>query len=250
MSATGVKLSENATTFLREQIDWNQSSRDELEEKSKRRLWSAIAGWTVASISIATVIPLIALHEFIPIQVVVDRRDGTYEVKVGKERIDIHDQKNEQRMIADIGRFVNARWGFTRGEAENNFRIVYYSLPAEMRPAWEQEYRPELNKRSPLNIYGPKDQVKIVNPSITWLPSDNDKYKVAQFRFDLEKRLQGKAPTRQPYVATLTYNYDPANVPGNIEGLIANAFGFTVINHRADPSGPEREIPDVSTGGQ
>jgi type IV secretory pathway component VirB8 len=241
-----VALSAQAKRFFTEKINWDTSERQALKERATGWKWFSIAGWGIAVTAIAAVIPLTALHDFVPISIVVDKFTGEYEVRVGKERFDMGDKKNEQRMVADIGRFVKAREGFTRAESESNYRIVYYSLAEDLRGAWDNEYLPQLNPRSLLATLSVRDQIKIVNPTIAYLPEGPDpKYKVAQLRFDKERRYAGKPATRQPYLATVTFYYDTANVPKTVEGLIANAFGFTVANYRADEQGPEREIRDT-----
>jgi type IV secretory pathway component VirB8 len=251
MDSSEVQLSPQAVSFFAENVDRETSDREKLENSKKGWTAFAIAGWSIAVVAIAAIIPLCTLHEFIPATIIVDRVSGDYQVRIGKERVDVGDKKNEQRMISDIGRFVKAREGFSRAEAEANYKTVYYSLLSTLRDAWDAEYL-STNPRALINTMSAFDQLRIVNPSITWLPStDADKkIRVAQYRFEKERRLQGRAHTVQAYVATLSYTYDSSNVPADVDGLIYNAFGFTVINYRADPQGPEHEIQEAAKGGQ
>ncbi len=231
----------DATTFFATMIEWDVSEREALDRKLKIRTIGFIGMSILAVGLVAAVIPLTMMHEFTPIPIVVDKQTGNYEVRVGKERMNV-DDKHEQRMIADIAIHVRARESFTRGEAELNYRTVFNQLPEDLRGQWRHDY---VEKPTAfLNTLGSKDQVKVVNPSIQWLPSNPSmpKARSAQFRFDKEKHLVGHVTTTQPYIATLTFTYDADAVPTVIDDLATNPFGFQVVNYRADPAGPEREV--------
>lgn len=232
----------NKQKFFAQRIDWDTSERDSMERKLRFLKVISIAEGAVIVALIAAVVPLITMHEFVPISVIQDKFSGDYEVRVGKEKINVEDKKNEQRMVADVARHVRAREGFTRGEAEQNFRTVFNQLPEEQRPEWRQQYVE--SPQSMIKRLAVRDQIKIVNPSITWLPSNDSmpNHRIAQFRFDKEKYLAGRVPTRQSFIATLTFTYDNRYVPEQIDDLATNPFGFVVANYRVDPTGPEREI--------
>jgi len=242
MSDKTPELSSQAVTFFAEVIDWKASQQQLQDNRTNLFKLGMISGWTVAVIAIAAVIPLTVLHDFVPITIVVDKISGDYEVRYGKEKINVEDKRNELRMVADIGRFVRAREGFTRGEAEQNYRTVYNQLEEDLRPEWHREY--VSSKDSPIKKYGTKDQIKLANESIQWLPSNDTlpNHRVAQYRFDKVRKLEGRPPSTQSYVATLTFSYNTKSIPKELDDLVTNPFGFSVANYRADAAGPERAL--------
>lgn len=233
--------------FFATMIEWDVSERQALDSKIRWRTAIMVGSLILNVALVAAVVPLTTLHEFQPIPIVVDKQTGTYEVRDGKERMNTED-KHEQRMIADMGIHVKAREAFTRGEAENNYRIVFNQLPEDQRAKWRHDYVED--SKSLLNTLTVRDQIKLVNPSIQWLPSNPSmpNARSAQFRFDKEEHLAGRVPTTQPFIATLTFTYDPAMVPTTIQDLMTNPFGFEVLNYRADPAGPKRELKTDNAG--
>ena len=233
----------NVIQFFAESVDWETSDRQKLKQAATGWKYFGLSGWAIAAIAIAAVIPLTALHEYVPVVATVDKQTGTTEVRVGKQRLDMDDPKNERIMIADLGRYVKAREGFTRGEAENNYQTVFYMSEESLRGAWDAEYKPELNKQALLNILTAKDQIKLVNISVQFLPSDKPELKVAQVRYDKEKRIGSNPPTTQRFVSTFTFTYDTKYIPRTVEGIILNPHGFAALNYRKDKETEEREIP-------
>jgi type IV secretory pathway component VirB8 len=250
MSDKAPELSSQAVKFFAERIDWESSDRQLQANRLALFKWGMISGWVVAFIAIAAVIPLTALHDFIPITILVDKITGDYEVRYGKEKINVEDKANQLRMVADIGKFVRAREGFTRGEAEQNYRVIYNQLDDDLRPEWHTEF--VTSKESPIKKYGAKDQIKLVNESIQWLPSPDKlpNHRVAQYRFDKIRKLEGRPATTQPYIATLTFSYNASNIPKELSDLVTNPYGFTVVNYRADAAGPERLLVAEQGGRQ
>lgn len=238
------KLSTEAKKFFTDRVNWETSERLSLYRRATGLKWFAIAGWVVASIAIAAVLPLTVMHEFVPIMVIVDKLSGDYEVRHGKQKINTEDKRNDNRMVADIARHVRARVAFTRGEAEQNYRIVFNQIPEEDQGAWRKEY--VTSDKAYLKTLTVKDQIKVVSPSVQWLPTHDSlpNHRTAQFRFEKEKRLGGRPPTRQSYIATLTFTYDPKRIPSDIDDLATNPFGFVVVNYNLDPAGPERPIKE------
>ncbi len=233
--------------FFAEQIDWDKSDREKLREAVTGWKYFAFFGWGIATVAIAAVIPLLTLHEFIHVVATVDKQTGQTDIRVGKQRVNMDDPTNERKMIADLGRYVKAREGFTRGEAESNYLTVYYMSASNMRGTWDAEYKPELNPKALLNTMTATDQIKLVNMSVQFLPSDTPKFKVAQVRYDKEKRIGSAPPTTQRFISTFTFTYDPANIPKAVEGLIVNHDGFVALNYRADKETEERQIASPQT---
>ena len=227
--------------FYATMVQWDISERESIDKKFRLSVVANIVLGVLVVGLVATIIPLTTMHEFTPIPIVVDRRTAEYEVRVGKERMNV-DEKNEQRMIADVAIHVRARESFSRGEAEQNFRIVFNQLPEEERARWRHDY-----VEAPtawLKTLGIRDQIKLVNPSIQWLPKNPEmpNTRSVQFRFDKEERFAGRPATTQPMISTLTFTYDQKTVPNTIEDLATNPFGFKVLSYRRDAAGRKKEL--------
>ncbi|QOU76438.1 VirB8 protein (plasmid) [Janthinobacterium sp. HH102] len=232
-------------TFFTERIDWDKSERAALKEAATGWKYFSFAGWGLAIAGVISIIPLLALHDFVPLIVTVDRLTGNTSVNVGKQRIDIKDPEKEGMITADVARYVKAREGFTRGEAENNYSTVWYMSAESIRGAWDAEFKAELNPRALMVTMSATDQIKITNLSVSFLPSDptdTKGFQTAQIRYDKERRKGSNPATTQRMISTLTYSYNTSNVPKKIEGLVINPFGFTVVNYRADKESEEKTI--------
>jgi hypothetical protein len=145
-------------------------------------------------------------------------------------------------MIADVGRYVRAREGFTRGEAETIYRAVWFASDEALRGQWDSEFRADRNPQALIATLSARDQIKLVNLSVSFLPSDSPSLRIAQVRYEKERRVGANAPTTQKMVSTLTFKYDVASIPSTTEGIILNPLGFTVINYRADKETEEKVI--------
>jgi type IV secretion system protein VirB8 len=188
------------------------------------------------------------MHKFVPVVAKVDRATGQVEVSVGDQRINMDDPRNERMMIADLGKYVKGREAFTRGEAESHYQTVWYMSSADLRGEWEAAYMPSRNPKALLATLTAKDQIKVTNMSVQFLPSDRPDLKVAQVRYDKEKRIGTAQPTTQRFISTFTFTYDPANVPTAVEGIIINPFGFTALNYRSDKESEERVLATQDAG--
>ncbi len=236
------KTPKTAEAFFAENIDFDESENDRLEKRAQGWRAFAIAGWTVGVIGIVAAASLSHLHEFIPVLARVDVLTGNADVHVGKERIDMADPKNERMMLADLIRYTRAREGFTRAESENNYLTVYVMSEPGIRGAFDEEYRPERNPNALLNKLSAKDQIKLENISVSFLPSDSPRNRVAQVRYDKERRIGANEATTQRYVSTFTFTYDPAAIPTSAEGITANFAGFQALNYRRDKETEEARI--------
>lgn len=234
--------SDKMTTFFAERVDWDAQQNAAKDQKIKFWKYFGISGWSMAALAIAAVIPLTVLHKFVPIIVTVDKLAGQKEVQVGRVTIDVMDKEKEPMMIADLGNYVKAREGFTRGEAEANYKTVWYSSSEDIIGAFDAEFKPELNPRSLVSVMKPSDQIKLVNMSVQFFPTDDDKFRMAQVRYDKERRIGSNAATTQRMVSTVTFTYDAARIPKTVEGLMFNPTGFVVKNFRTDEESKERPI--------
>lgn len=236
--------------FFATMVEWDVSERESLDKKIRWLTVGLIGSGVLIVGLVSAIVPLTVLHEFIPMPVLIDKRTGEYDVRVGMQRIDVTDPKNETRMIADIALHVRARESFTRGEAEQNYRVVFNQLPEDDRNRWRHEY---VEKPTAwLNTLGVRDKIRMANPSVQWLPSNPDMPNVrsVQYRFDQIEQLAGKVPTTQPKITTMTFTYDPKAVPSTVEDIATNPFGFVSLNYRTDPAGRKREINSTEPGAQ
>lgn len=236
-------MSDNAlVSFFTERIDWDKSERKSLEQAAKGWKIFGIAGWGVAAAAIITIIPLLSMKEWVPIVVKVDRLTGSSEVQVGRQAVDMGSKDNEAMMTADLGRYVRAREGFTRGEAESNYATVWWMSSDTVRSEFDAEYKVERNPDALLARLSAKDSIRIINMSVTFLPTDTPKLRTAQVRFDKIRRIGQAAPTTQRMISTITFTYDEANIPPKMDGLIVNPFGFLASTFRTDKETEQREL--------
>lgn len=222
------------THFFAENISFDESFVAGLKKSVKAWRAFAFAGWAVALIGMTASVSMVMLHEFIPVIARVDRLTGTADVTVGRERVNMADPANERMMVADLIRYTKAREGFTRGEAESNYVTVYVMSDPGMRGPWDAEYRADRNPQALISTMGVRDQIRITNLSVSFLPTDLRKYRVAQVRYDKERHIGASDPTTQRFVSTLTFNYDVDAIPKTSEGVAVNFAGFQALNYRRD----------------
>lgn len=236
--------------FFATMVEWDVSERETLDRKIRWMTWGLVSSSVLIVGLVGAIVPLTVLHEFIAMPVLIDKRTGEYEVRVGTQRINVAEAKNETRMIADIALHVRSRESFTRGEAEQNYRVVFNQLPEEDRGRWRHDY--VVKPTAWLNTLGVRDKIRIANPSVQWLPSNPDmpNARSVQYRFDQEERRAGQIPTTQPMITTMTFTYDPKAIPSTVEDIATNPFGFVVLNYRTDPAGRKRELSLTEPGAQ
>lgn len=228
--------------FFAECVNFDESFIDGLRKSAWN--WRAFAalGWMVAVIGVVASVTMASMHQFVPIIAKVDRLTGTADVSVGGERVNILDPKNERMMIADLIRYTKAREGFTRGEAESNYVAVWVMSDPNLRGAWDKEYRADLNPQALINTMGVKDQIKLSNISVSFLPTDSPKYRMVQVRYDREKHIGASDPMTQRFVSSLTFTYDVDAIPTTAEGIAVNFAGFQALNYRRDKESEEMPI--------
>ncbi|MES3022786.1 MAG: type IV secretion system protein [Pseudomonadota bacterium] len=232
----------SATQFFAECVNFDESYIDDLKKSARNWRTFAAFGWTVAVIGVVASVSMVSIHQFVPVIAKVDRLTGTADVSVGLERVNMADPKNERMMIADLIRYTKAREGFTRGEAESNYVTVWVMSDPSLRGDWDKEYRADLNPQALINTMGVKDQIKLVNISVSFLPTDSPKYRMVQVRYDKEKRVGAGDPTTQRFVSSYTFNYDVDAIPTTAEGIAVNFAGFQALNYRRDKESEETFI--------
>ncbi|WLI87821.1 type IV secretion system protein [Massilia sp. R2A-15] len=233
---------DSTTHFFAESVSFDESFIDGLKKSVKAWRTFAFLGWTVATVGMVSSVSMVMLHEFVPVIARVDRLTGAADVTVGIERVNLGDPANERMMVADLVRYTKAREGFTRGEAENNYVTVYVMSDPGMRGAWDAEYRADRNPHSLISTLGVRDQIKLTNISVSFLPTDSPKYRVAQVRYSKERHVGTSEPTTQHFASTLTFTYDAAAIPKTPEGVAVNFAGFQALNYRRDEESEEMRI--------
>ena len=218
-------------------MDWDTQQRLGLE---RRAALSARVAWgcgILCAISVLSVSVLLPLKQIVPAIIRVDNATGAYDVQVPGETARLDRDRDQKIVLSDVARYVLAREGFTRGEAEANYRTAFLMSCGPVRADWENYFKPERNPRSPVLTMGPTDAERVEIQSITFLPTDQDDLRVAQVRFDKTVLHGAEPPVRTRYIATLTVRYEQANVPAQIRDLHVNAFGFCAVNYRRDAEG-------------
>lgn len=233
----------SAKTIYAENVTWEESKA--LNDERSRKVWKigTISGWGLAILCTVSVAPLMHFQHIVPAVILVDHATGDYKVeRDGRAITQGSNPDSQQRFFSDLGRYVKAREGFTRGEADVNYTTVWLMSAPELRGPWDAYYKPDLNKQAPLATMQAADTWKLSNFSYSLLPSSEPGVHVAQVRYDLVKQVGQLPPTSQRMVSTVTFKYDPANVPSDMDEYTLNAFGFEVTNYRRDEDGIVRQI--------
>lgn len=232
-----------ARTVYAENIDREEGFALEQERREKRLKWAAGSGWALTVLLAASVSPLLHFQHVVPVTIIVDRATGDYRVeRENQSLVSPDDPDFNRRAVSDLGRYVKSREGFSRGEADTNYKTVWLMSAPELRGPWDAYYKPDLNKQAPLNLMQAADTWKLKNLSFSFIPTSEPGVRVAQVRYDLEKSMGQLPPTVQRMVSTVTFRYDRTNVPENLDDYTLNAFGFTVTNYRRDEDGPVRQL--------
>lgn len=230
-------------------IDWDTQSRLELERRASRNARIAWACGVVCGLSVLSVTVLLPLKQFVPAIIRVDNATGAYDVQAPGETVQVGNDRDHKIVLSDVARYVLAREGFTRGEAEANYKTAYLMSCGPVRAEWENYFNPESNAQSPVKTMSPTDSERADIQSITFLPTDQNDLRVAQVRFD-KTVTRGVSPAvRTRYISTLTVRYERGNVPSHIRDLHVNAFGFCAVNYRRDQEGVPQAVGTPQTPG-
>lgn len=227
--------------YFAQALDWDTQQRLDLERRASRNAKIAWACGILCGLSVLSVTVLLPLKQFVPAIIRVDNATGAYDVQAPGETVSIGRDRDQKIVQSDVARYVLAREGFTRGEAEANYKTAYLMSCGPVRTDWENYFNPEINAQSPVRTMTPTDSERAEIQSITFLPTDQDELRVAQVRFEKTVTRGVAPPVRTRYIATLTVRYDKSNVPSQIRDLHVNAFGFCALNYRRDQEG----VPQV-----
>ncbi|RYG58067.1 MAG: hypothetical protein EON56_00790 [Alphaproteobacteria bacterium] len=235
-------------TYFAMAIDWDTQSRLDLERRASRNAKIAWACGILCGFSVLSVTVLLPLKQFVPAIIRVDNATGAYDVQAPGELVSVSRDRDQKILLSDVARYVLAREGFTRGEAESNYKTAYLMSCGPVRADWENYFNPEINAQSPVKTMTPTDSERVEIQNVTFLPTDQDELRVAQVRFDKTITRGVTPPTRTRFISTLTVRYDRANIPSQIRDLHVNAFGFCAVNYRRDQEGVPQVLGAPASG--
>ncbi len=227
--------------YFAKALDWDTQQRLDLERRASRNARIAWACGILCGLSVLSITVLLPLKQFVPAIIRVDNATGAYDVQAPGETVSVARDRDQKILLSDVARYVLAREGFTRGEAEANYKTAYLMSCGPVRAEWDNYFNPELNPQSPVKTMSPTDSERVEIQNITFLPTDQDDLRVAQVRFDRTVTRGVEASVRTRYISTLTVRYERANIPSQIKDLHVNAFGFCAVNYRRDQEG----VPQV-----
>lgn len=229
-------------SYFEAAMDWDAQQRTAMERRARLHARVAWACAVLSALSVASVSVLLPLKTFVPAVIRVDNATGAYDVQVPGEALRLALERDQKIVLSDVVRYVLAREGFTRGEAEANYKTAYLMSCGAVRSEWEAYFNPQANPQSPVRTMTPTDAERVEIQSVTFLPTDQEELRVAQVRFEKTVARGATAPVRSRHIATLTVRYDSANVPGQVRDLAVNAFGFCALNYRVDPEGVPQSL--------
>lgn len=227
--------------YFAQALEWDSQQRLELERRASRNARIAWACGILCGLSVLSVTFLLPLKQIVPAVIRVDNATGAYDVQAPGETVHLGRQRDQKIVLSDVARYVLAREGFTRGEAESNYKTAYLMSCGPVRADWENYFNPELNPQSPVKTMTPTDSERAEIQSITFLPTDQEDLRVAQVRFEKTVTRGVSPPVRTRYISTLTIRYEQGNIPSQLKDLYLNAFGFCALNYRRDQEG----VPQV-----
>lgn len=245
---TDVKNSDPA--YFEAAASWDEDQREKERLTLKRYRAMGICAIVFAGLMGGSVMTLLPLKQFIPVVIRVDNGTGAYDTKVAGETLDIGERRNEKIIISDVTRYLKAREGFTRGEAEENYKTAYLMSCGAQRAEWDNYMNPQFNKNSPVTVLTNQDADRVIVQSVTFLQSLDEESKVAQVQFE-KTVLRGNAqPLRYRFVSTLRVRFDPKNIPSNQLNFYINPFGFCADDYRRDPVGNPTLVSPPGTPNQ
>lgn len=232
----------NAKTITAEAMTWEgQEAEKQARARKFLTVWAALAT-TVAVFETISVAPLMHFQHVVTATVMVNKETGEYRIEQNGSVLNDDDPDWTTQAKDDLARYVKAHEGFTRGEADTIYRTVWLMSSADLRPAWDNYFRPELNDKAPLHTMGSADSWTLSNFSYSFLPTSEPGVHVAQVRYDYVKKVGMLAPTSQRMVSTVTFKYTKTNVPAQTDDLILNARGFEATNYHRDDDGPIKNL--------
>ena len=216
---------------------WDSDERAR-DKKMVRIAW-IVAGVAIAFAAVRGVAntALVLTKDIVPIPIRIDNASGAYDVAPVGELLKIGEKRNEKIIVSDVSRYVKAREGFSKAEAEDRYKTVYLMSCGNQRSEWDHYFNPQHNKRSPVVVLGNQDSDRVITEGVTFLNSLSPSDKVVQVMFDKIATRGSSAPLKYRYVATMTVQYDEENIPENAQNFAINPFGLCITEYRRDQVG-------------
>ncbi len=223
--------------FFKSAVSWDTQQRIQDQQKVVLYKRVAIGAVVFAALMGTCVTALIHMKTIVPAVIRVDNGSGRYDVRVAGENLNVGDSKNEKILISDVTRYIKAREGFTRAEAEENYKQVYLMSCGVQRSEWDNYFNPQLNPKSPVAVLTNQDADRVNVDSVTFIKSHEEGIKVAQVQYTKTVIRGSSSPIKMRYVATMSAKYDERNIPGSNQNYYLNPFGFCITDYRKDPIG-------------
>jgi type IV secretion system protein VirB8 len=195
-------------------------------QRSKRLAWTVAAvscGLTIVSVgAVAALAPLKTVEPFV---IRVDNATGIVDVVSALREGPASYGEAVTRYF--LGKYVRAREGYARPEAEANFRTVSLLSDGAEQARFAAYFRGS-NPESPQVAYGRSGTAEVRIKTISLLgPS------LASVRFLRETR-KGEETRTTHWIATITFEVRPDAKVSTSDRLV-NPIGFLVSEYRADP---------------
>ena len=123
--------------YFAQALNWDTQQRLDLERRAARNAKIAWACGILCALSVLSVALLLPLKQFVPAVIRVDNATGAYDVQAPGETIQLGRQRDQKIVLSDVARYVLAREGFTRGEAESKYKTAYLMSCGPVRADWE-----------------------------------------------------------------------------------------------------------------
>lgn len=195
-------------------------------QRSKRLAWTVAAVASALSIvSIGAVAALAPLKTVEPFVIRVDNATGIVDVVSSLREGPASYGEAVTRYF--LGKYVRAREGYARAEAETNFRTVSLLSEGPEQARFAAFFRGS-NPESPQVAYGRSAIAEVGIKTISLLGPN-----LASVRFQRETR-KGDETRLSHWIATITFQVRPDASISTGDRLV-NPIGFLVSDYRADP---------------
>ena len=194
--------------------------------RSKRLAWSVAAvASLLAIVSVSAVAALAPLKTVEPFVIRVDNATGIVDaVSALKDTSNTYGEAVARYFLA---KYVQAREGYARAEAETNFRTVSLLSGQGEQQRFAAYYRGS-NPESPQVLYGRTGVAEVRIKTISLLGPG-----LASVRYLRETR-KGEEVKTSHWIATVTFDIRP-EVSISTQDRLVNPIGFLVSEYHADP---------------
>lgn len=195
-------------------------------QRSKRLAWTVAAvSCALSLVSVGAVAALAPLKTVEPFVIRVDNATGIVDVVSALREGSASYGEAVTRYFA--AKYVRAREGYSRAEAETNFRTVSLLSEGPEQNRFAALFRGS-NPESPQVVYGRSGIAEIRIKTISLLGPN-----LASVRFLRETR-KGEETKTSHWIATITFEVRPDAKISTSDRLV-NPIGFLVSEYRADP---------------